>query len=72
MRFIQLSFDPCDQIMCIKHVPCQNYLQKLQASQLDDEDDNPFDADVSKEDVLEEQIPYLTLDEDDDILDILE
>ena len=44
----------------------------LQASQLDDEDDDPFDADISEKDMLEELIPYLTLDEDDDILDILE
>ena len=57
--------------MCIKHGPCQNLLQRLQASQLDDEDD-PFDAQISGEDMFEEQVPYLTLDDDDDILDILE
>ena len=60
------------KIMCIKHGPCQNLLQRLQASQLDDEDDDPFDAQISEEDMFEEEVPYLTLDEDDDILDILE
>lgn len=60
------------EIMCIKHGPCQNLLQRLQASQLDDEDDDPFDAQISEEDMFEEEVPYLTLDEDDDILDILE
>lgn len=60
------------EIMCIKHGPCQNLLQRLQASQLDDEDDYPFDAQISEEDMFEEEVPYLTLDEDDDILDILE
>ena len=47
-------------------------LQRLQASQLDDEEDDPFDAQISEEEMLEENVPYLTLDEDDDILDILE
>ena len=58
--------------MCIKHGPCQNLLQQLQASQLDNEDDDPFDAQISEEDMFEEEVLYLTLDEDDDILDILE
>ena len=47
-------------------------MQSLQASQLDDEDDDPFDAQIWEEEMLEENVPYLTLDEDDDILDILE
>ena len=59
-------------LMCIKHGPCQNLLQKLQASQVDDEEDDPFDVERLEEDRMEEQIPYLTLDKDDDILDILE
>ena len=58
--------------MCIKHGPCQNLLQRLQASQLDDEEDDPFDAQPSVEDMFEEQVPYLTSDQNDDILDILE
>ena len=61
-----------DQIMCIKHGPCQNLLQRLQASQLDNEDDDPFDAQISEEDMFEEEVPYLTLGKDDDVLDILE
>ena len=44
-------------------------LQRLQASQLDDEEDDPFDAQISEEEMLEENVPYLTLDEDDDILE---
>ena len=47
-------------------------LQRLQASQLDDEEDDPFDAQISEEEMLEENVPYLTLHEGDDILDILE
>ena len=58
--------------MCIKHGPCQNLLQRLQASQLDDEEDDLFDAQPSVEDMFEEQVPYLTSDQNDDILDILE
>ena len=34
-----------DQIMCIKHGPCQNLLHRLQTSQLDNEED--FQKDVS-------------------------
>ena len=49
-----------------------NLLQRLQASQIDDEGDNPFDAQISEEEMFEEEVLYLTLDEDDDILDILE
>ena len=55
--------------MCIKHGPCQRLLQRLQASQLDDEEHDPFDAQISEEEMLEENVPYLTLDEDDDILE---
>ena len=44
-------------------------LQRLQASQLDDEEDDPFDAQISEEEMLEENVPYLTLDEDDDIIE---
>ena len=58
--------------MCIKHGPCQRLLQRLQASQLDDEEHDPFDAQISEEEMLEENVPYLTLHEGDDILDILE
>ena len=43
-------------------------MQSLQASQLDDEDDDPFDAQIWEEEMLEDKV----LDEDDDILDILE
>ena len=34
-------------------------LQSLQASQLDDEDDDPFDAQIWEEEMLEENVPYL-------------
>ena len=61
-----------DQIMCIKHGPCQNLLQKLQASQVDDEEFDPFDVERLEEDMMEEQIPYLPQYDDYDILDILE
>ena len=47
-------------------------LAKIASSQLDDEEDDPFDAQISEEDMFEEQVLYLTLDDDDDILDILE
>ena len=33
-----------DQIMCINYGPCQSLLQRLQASQLKDEENDPFDA----------------------------
>ena len=59
------------QIMCIKHGPCQNFLQRLQASQLDSEEDHPFDAHILEEDIFEEQVPYVSLNEDNDILNIL-
>ena len=61
-----------DKIMCIKHGPCQNFHQRLKASQLDNEEDEPFDAQILEEDMFDEQVPHLTLDEDGDILDILE
>ena len=35
-----------DQIMCIKHGPRQNLLQWLQASQLDNEEGDPFNAQI--------------------------
>ena len=38
------------QIMCIKHGPCQNLLQRLQASQLDNEED----AQILEEYIFEE------------------
>lgn len=49
-----------DQMMYIKHRPCQNLLQRLQASQLGDEEDDPFDAQISEEDMFKEQVPNIS------------
>ena len=37
-------------------------LAKTASSQVDDEEDDPFDVERLEEDMMEEQIPYLTLD----------
>ena len=45
-----------DQIVSIKHGPCQNLLEKLKVGQLDDVGSDPFDIEVSEEYMWEENI----------------
>ena len=52
--------------MCIKHGPCEGLLSKLQASQSDLEEVNPFEM-ITEEDLAMEDVPHLVLDEDDEI-----
>ena len=62
-----------DQIVCIRHGPCQNLLENLKVGQLDDVGSDPFDVGVSEEDMSEEDISELIIeddDEDDEFLDI--
>lgn len=55
--------------MCIKHGPCESLLAKLQVSQFDPEEVDPFEM-ITEKDVAMEDIPYLVSDEDDEIPDI--
>ena len=55
-----------DQIVCIKHGPCQNLLKKLKVGQLDNVGSDPFDIEVSEEDMCEEDISELIIDDDDE------
>ena len=62
-----------DQIVCIKHGLCQNLLEKLKVGQLDEVGSDPFDIEVSEEDMCEKGISELIIDdddEDDEFLDI--
>ena len=50
-----------DQIVCIRHGPCQNLLEKLKVGQLDDVGSDPFDTEVSEVDMCEEDFLNLLL-----------
>ena len=59
-----------DQITCIRHGPCHSLLPRLQAFHLEEEEFDPFDANVSEEEMVQEDVAHLILDEDDETLDI--
>ena len=51
-----------DQITCIKHGPCQSLLPRLQAFHLEEEEIDPFDTNVSEEEMAQEDVGHLILD----------
>ena len=80
---IQKSFKICvlsssldgseeEDLMCIKHGPCQSLLPKLQAIRVYDEEIDPFiiseqeDMEVSEEDMAQEEVEDFLIDDDDD------
>ena len=56
--------------MCIKHGPCQSPLPRLQAFHFEEEEIDPFDSNVSEEDMAQEDIAHLIIDEDDETIDV--
>ena len=51
-----------NQIVCIKHGPCQNLLEELKVGQLDDVGFDPFEIEVSEEEMCEQDISELIID----------
>ena len=62
------NLDPSedDQIVCIKHGPCQNLLKKLKVGQLDDVGSDPFDIEVSEKGMCQQDISEVIIDDDDE------
>ena len=59
-----------DQITCIKHGPRQSLLPRLQAFHLEEEEIDPFNTNVTEEEMAQEDVAHLILYEDEEILDI--
>ena len=56
-------------IICIKHRPCKSFLPKRQAVRVHTKEIDPYECDISKEDMNHENILSLLIDEDDDVID---
>ena len=59
-----------NEIMCIKHGPCQSLLSRLESTAHDEDDvSDPFDIQISEEEMCLEDIEELLIDDSDEELD---
>ena len=58
--------------MCIRHGPCESLPPKLQAVCIHIEEIDPFECDITEEDMAQEDVSHLIIDDDDDddIIDV--
>ena len=56
--------------MCLKHRPCKNFMLKLQTVLVQSKEADPFDCNISEEDMALEDVSYLIIDDNDYIIDV--
>ena len=52
--------------MCIRHGPYESLLPKLQAVCVHNKEIDPFECDITEEDMAQEDVSHLIIDDDED------